>query len=154
MREDGRLRCRFRRPFVSSVSSELADFSEPKHILLAKGKVDDKGNKERHVLEPNKYPYVSKQKVVLTDTDYVSIHDTARYWMVKFHGRLDLQENQVLQESTLLTPAHKGWVIVVPCAVWAAAAGIKLVGVPPPKPLHGFSPNFQGMFIPRGPRAD
>ena len=32
--------------------------------------------------------------------------------------------------------------------------GIKLVGVPQSKPLHGFSPNFQGMFIPRGSRAD
>ena len=49
----------------------------------------------------------------------------------------------------------KAGVIVVPCAVWAAAAaGIKLVGVPQPKPLHGFSPNFQGMFIPRGSRVD
>ena len=28
------------------------------------------------------------------------------------------------------------------------------MGVPQPKPLHGFSPNFQGMFTPRGSRAD
>ena len=38
-------------------------------------------------------------------------------------------------------------VMDVPCAVRAAvtaAAGIKLVGVPQPKPLHEFSPNFQG----------
>ena len=45
-------------------------------------------------------------------------------------------------------------IIVVPCAVRAEAVVIKLVGVPQPKPLHGFSPNFQGMFIPRGSRAD
>ena len=31
---------------------------------------------------------------------------------------------------------------------------LKVVTVPQPKPLHGFSPNFQGMFIPRGSRAD
>ena len=30
----------------------------------------------------------------------------------------------------------------------------KFVGVPQPKPLHGFSPNFQDMFTPRGSRAD
>ena len=35
----------------------------------------------------------------------------------------------------------------------AAAAGIKLVGVPQPQPLHRFLPNFQGMFTPRGSRA-
>ena len=28
------------------------------------------------------------------------------------------------------------------------------VGVPQPKPLHRFSPNFQDMFVPRGSRAD
>ena len=32
--------------------------------------------------------------------------------------------------------------------------GIKLVGVPQPKPMHRFSPYFQGMFTPRGSRAD
>ena len=47
----------------------------------------------------------------------------------------------------------KAGVIVFPCAV-RAMAGIKLVDVPQPKPLHGFSPNFQGMFNPRGSRAD
>ena len=30
----------------------------------------------------------------------------------------------------------------------------KLVGVPQPKPIHGFSQNFQDMFIPRGYGAD
>ena len=45
-------------------------------------------------------------------------------------------------------------VIVVPRTVRAAAAGIKLVGVPQPKHLHRFSPNFQGMFTPRGSRTD
>ena len=45
--------------------------------------------------------------------------------------------------------------IVVPCTVRASAAGgIKLVGVPHPKQLHEFSPNFEGMFTPRGSRAD
>ena len=28
------------------------------------------------------------------------------------------------------------------------------MGVPQPKPMYGFSPNFQGMFIPRGSRTD
>ena len=28
-------------------------------------------------------------------------------------------------------------------------SGLKVVGVPQPKPLHGFSPNFQDMFTPR-----
>ena len=28
------------------------------------------------------------------------------------------------------------------------------MGVPQLEPRHGFSPNFQGMFIPRGSRAD
>ena len=31
---------------------------------------------------------------------------------------------------------------------------LKFVGAPQPEPLHGFSPNFQGMFTPRGSRAD
>ena len=31
---------------------------------------------------------------------------------------------------------------------------LKFVGVPQPKPLHGFSPNFQDMFTPRGSTAD
>ena len=43
--------------------------------------------------------------------------------------------------------------MVIHCAI-QAEAGIKFVGVPQPKPLHGFSPNFQGMFTPRGSRAD
>ena len=30
---------------------------------------------------------------------------------------------------------------------------LMFVGVPQPKPMHGFSPNFQGMFTPRGSRA-
>ena len=28
------------------------------------------------------------------------------------------------------------------------------MGVPQTKPLHRFTPNFQGMFIPKGSRAD
>ena len=31
---------------------------------------------------------------------------------------------------------------------------LKFVGVPQPKPLHGFSPNFQDMFAPSGSRVD
>ena len=31
---------------------------------------------------------------------------------------------------------------------------LKFAGVPQPKPLHGFSPNFQDVFTPRGSRAD
>ena len=31
--------------------------------------------------------------------------------------------------------------------------GIKLVGVPQPKPIHGFSQNFPDMLTPRGSRA-
>ena len=48
-------------------------------------------------------------------------------------------------------------VIVVTCAVQVSAvvvAGIKLVGIPQPKPMYLFSPNFQGMFTSRGSRAD
>ena len=42
----------------------------------------------------------------------------------------------------LLTPVF----IVVSCAIWAVAAvGIKIVGVPQPKPVHVFSGNFQDM---------
>ena len=47
----------------------------------------------------------------------------------------------------------KAGVIVVPCAIRALAV-IKFVGVPQPKRIHRFSPNFQGMFTPRGSRAD
>ena len=39
-----------------------------------------------------------------------------------------------------------GWGVVVPCTVWVAAVGINLVCVLQPKPMHGFSPNFQDMF--------
>ena len=31
---------------------------------------------------------------------------------------------------------------------------LNFVGVPQPKPLHGFSPNFQDVFTARGSRAD
>ena len=38
--------------------------------------------------------------------------------------------------------------IVIPCAVRAAAAGIKLMGVPQPKPLQGmFTPRFSGLKV-------
>ena len=48
-------------------------------------------------------------------------------------------------------PINAG-VIVVPGAI-LAAAGIKFVGVPQPKPMYGFSANFQYMFTSRGSRA-
>ena len=38
--------------------------------------------------------------------------------------------------------------------VQVAAAGIKFVGVPQPKPIHGLPPNFQSMFTARGSSAD
>ena len=37
---------------------------------------------------------------------------------------------------------------------YPGGGGIKLVGVPQPKPMHRFSPNFQDIFTPRGSRAD
>ena len=33
-------------------------------------------------------------------------------------------------------------------------SGLKVVGVPQPKPLYGFSPNFQDVFTPRVSRAE
>ena len=42
--------------------------------------------------------------------------------------------------------------IVVTCTV--QAAGIKLLGIPQHKEIHGFSPNFQDIFTPRGSRAN
>ena len=44
------------------------------------------GQKLRHSLEANKYPYVSPYKVELKYTDDLS--DTARYPLVKAHGLL------------------------------------------------------------------
>lgn len=84
---DGRIRCRFQRAKTLSGSlnsPDNADFTNEYYIFLAKGIVDKQGNKERHTLEPNKYPYVSKQKVKLTND--VDIDGTARYFYVKAHG--------------------------------------------------------------------
>ena len=47
----------------------------------------------------------------------------------------------------------KAGLIVVPCGV-SISAGIKFVGFPQPKPMHRFSPNFQGIFIPKGSRVE
>ena len=47
-----------------------------------------------------------------------------------------------ISSFVLLTLAHKGWVIVVPCTVRVAAAGTKLVGVKQPKLIQRFSSNF------------
>ena len=43
--------------------------------------------------------------------------------------------------SSFLTPVFIGCTVRV-----AAATSIKVVGVSQPKLIHGFSPNFQGMF--------
>ena len=60
--------------------------------------------------------------------------------------------------AQFLTPAPKAGVIVVACAVRAAAAGsaagINLVGVPQTKPMQWFLPNFQNISITKGSRAD
>ena len=56
-----------------------------------------------------------------------------------------------------VTPAPNGGVIVVVCAVRAAAvaaAGINLVGVSQTKSIQGFPPNFQIMLTTKGSRAD
>ena len=42
------------------------------------------GGKERHSLEPGKYPYVSPSVVDLKDKDDITY--TARYPLVKAHG--------------------------------------------------------------------
>ena len=45
--------------------------------------------------------------------------------------------------------------LVFPCAMRViTVAGVKFVGVPQPKPMHGFLPNFQDMLTPVGSRAD
>ena len=70
-------------------------------------------------------------------------------------GYLEISADGVVAsnvECYFLTPAHKGW--GYSRHLRQAAVGIKLVGVPQPKPLYRFSPNFQGMFIPRESRAD
>ena len=57
----------------------------------------------------------------------------------------------------LFNPSPKGWgysrPLCRPGGNSGIMAGIKF-GVPQPKPLHGFSPNIQGMFTPRESRAD
>ena len=55
----------------------------------------------------------------------------------------------------LLTPAMETGVVFILCAIHlVAVSSIKFVGVPQPKPMHGFSPNFQAMFNQRESRAD
>ena len=44
--------------------------------------------------------------------------------------------------------------IRLPLLPWQDFRVLKFVGVPQPKPLYGFSPNFQDMFSPRGSTAD
>lgn len=81
-----RISCYFRQN--KTVSGHAGLFSQRSHLLLAKGKVNDKGIKLRHALEPNKYPYVSTQKVAVGDR--IDITHTARYALVKAHGCLML----------------------------------------------------------------
>ena len=50
-----------------------------------------------------------------------------------------------------LTIAHKAWGYNCPLC---CPGGCRFVGVPQHKPVHGFSPNFQDLFTPRGSRAD
>ena len=45
-----------------------------------------------------------------------------------------------------LTPAHKDWGYSCPLRRPGNGGMHKLVGAPQPRPMHGFSPNFQGMF--------
>jgi hypothetical protein len=81
-----RISCYFRRDKVVSGQGSL--FNDRYHLLLAKGQVDKKGGKLRHTLEANKYPYVSTQKVKMSDR--IDITHTARYILVKVHGCLML----------------------------------------------------------------
>ena len=53
-----------------------------------------------------------------------------------------------------LTPAHRAWGYSHTLCRQGGFSGLKLVGVPQPKHMHGFSQNFQDMFNPRGSRAD
>ena len=46
------------------------------------------------------------------------------------------------------------WLSLLPGQHFEEFRVLKFVGVPQSKPLHGFSPNFQGMFTPRGSTAD
>ena len=41
---------------------------------------------------------------------------------------------------------YKAGFIVVPCAIQVVATGINLAGASQPKPMHVFSPNFQGVY--------
>ena len=57
--------------------------------------------------------------------------------------------------ESFLTPAHKGYSrqLRYPGG-GGGGGGHKACGVPQPKPMQGLSPNFQGIFTPRGSRAD
>ena len=46
-----------------------------------------------------------------------------------------------------------GVIYVTPRAL-SACLVLKFVSIPQPKPMNVFSPNFQGMFTPKGSRAD
>ena len=68
---------------------------------------------------------------------------------IRFDKCVSVEETYSIDPGFVI-PAHIDWGIVVSCAFRAAAAwmavGIMLVGVPQPKSMHGFSPNFKVMY--------
>ena len=60
----------------------------------------------------------------------------------------------LLQEDLELIRFWGSLATTVAMATLLRFLGVKVVGVLQPKPLHGFSPNFQGLFTPRGSRVD
>jgi hypothetical protein len=83
--DNGRISCSFN---LMKSSSHSSLSTHPYHLLLAKGLATHEGKKKMHVLEANKYPYVSINKVALSQRD--DITNTARYILVKVHGCLML----------------------------------------------------------------
>ena len=56
-----------------------------------------------------------------------------------------------------LTSAHKGWAYNCPVhrpVSGFGSSGHKALGIPQPKPIHGFLPNFLDVFNPRGSGTD
>jgi hypothetical protein len=82
-RSKGRLRCQFYRSHTTTILDKM------NHLLLARGPVSDNGTKLRHCLEPNKYPFITPDKVSLVGKK-VDLTHTARYPLVKAHGCLML----------------------------------------------------------------
>lgn len=83
--ENRRIRCQF--TYITTSRDDYKKLTNTSyHILLAKGHLKNDGSKDRHLLEPGKYPYVSTGAVKLTDR--VDLTYTARYPLVKAHGIL------------------------------------------------------------------